>query len=265
MENYNDWVTDPEVTIESVKEFLSKMSNVGHLYLGRYVVSTTSGSTGVPGIFIQNKESDTIMKTLMAIRGTTKLTWSDMLKVAAKGGQYAVICSTAGHFTAYTTAERLRLKQHSKGKIRIFSIQSPLAALVKELNEYQPAIMGGYPTVMDILAEEQKAGRLNVQVAILCGGEQLYPNVRAKLESVFQARALNLYGGTEATAMTFECEENHFHINTDWVIFEPVDEHYQSVPTGKQSHSVLIRISSKVYPIYSISAKKLNSLPYPKY
>lgn len=34
--------------------------------------------------------------------------------------------------------------------------------------------MGGYPTVMDILAEEQKAGRLNIHpVAILCGGEQL--------------------------------------------------------------------------------------------
>lgn len=101
--------------------------------------------------------------------------------------------------------------------------------------------MGGYPTVMGILAEEQKAGRLNIHpVAILNGGEKLYPNVREKLESVFQSRVLDLYGGTEATAMTLECEENHFHVNTDWIIFEPVDEHYQPVPPGKQSHSVLI-------------------------
>ncbi|WP_217608925.1 hypothetical protein, partial [Bacillus sp. GbtcB15] len=76
-------------------------------------------------------------------------------------------------------------------------------------------------TAMEILAEEQKAGRLNIQpVAILLGGEKLYPNVRAKLESVFQARVLDLYGGTEATAMTFECEAGQFHVNTDWIIFE---------------------------------------------
>lgn len=251
MANFNDWVTDPEVTIESVKEFVSDMSLIGQLYLERYMVSTTSGSTGVPGIFIQDKSSDTIMKTLMAIRGTTKLKWSDILKVAAKGGRNAAVCSTAGHFTAFSTAERLRLKNPSNGKIRAFSIQSPLSTLVKELNEYQPALIGGYATAMEILAEEQKAGRLNIQpVAILLGGEKLYPNVRAKLESVFRARVLDLYGGTEATAMTFECEEGQFHVNTDWIIFEPVDEFYQPVPPGKQSHSVLItNLANRIQPL----------------
>lgn len=32
MANFNDWVTDPEVTIESVKEFVSDMSLVGQLF-----------------------------------------------------------------------------------------------------------------------------------------------------------------------------------------------------------------------------------------
>lgn len=249
MNHFNDWVTDPEITFESVKEFVSDLSLIGYLYLDRYMVSTTSGSTGVPGIFIQDKSSDMIMKTLMAIRGTTKLKWSDILKVAAKGGRNAAVCSTAGHFTAFSTAERL--KRQSNGKIRAFSIQSPISTLVKELNEYQPAIIGGYATAMEILTEEQKAGRLHIDpVAILMGGEKLYPNVRAKLESVFQARVLDLYGGTEATAMTFECEEGHFHVNTDWIIFEPVDEYYQPVPPGKQSHSVLItNLANRIQPL----------------
>lgn len=174
MDHFNDWVTDPEITIEGVKEFVSNMSLVGHLYLGRYMVSTTSGSTGVPGIFIQDKASDTIMKTLMAIRGTTKLKWSDILKVAAKGGRNAAVCSTAGHFTAFSTAERLRLRNPSNGKIRAFSIQFPLSTLVKELNEYQPALIGGYATAMEILAEEQKAGRLHIQPVAILLGEKSY-------------------------------------------------------------------------------------------
>lgn len=251
MSHFNDWVTDPEITIEGVKEFVSNMSLIGHHYLGRYMVSTTSGSTGVPGIFIQDKRSAMVMQTLMAIRGTTKLKWSDLLKVVAKGGRNAAICSTAGHFTAFSTAERLRLRNPSNGKIRVFSIHSPLPTLVKELNEYQPALIGGYPTVMDVLAEEQKAGRLNIHpVAILFGGEKLYPHVRVKLESVFQTRVLDAYGGTEAPAMTFMCEENQYHVNTDWVIFEPVDEHYQPVPPGKQSHSVLItNLANRIQPL----------------
>ncbi|TCW40586.1 hypothetical protein EDC32_101232 [Laceyella sacchari] len=87
------------------------MSLVGHLYLGRYMVSTTSGSTGVLGIFIQDKVSDTIMKTLMDTRGTRKLKWSDMWKMVVKGGRNAAVCATAGHFTAYSTTERMLLKR----------------------------------------------------------------------------------------------------------------------------------------------------------
>lgn len=264
MTHFNDWATDPEVTIESVKEFVSDMSLIGHLYLGRYMVSTTSGSTGVPGIFIQDKGSDTVMKSLVAFRGMIKLKWSDMLKIVVKGGRNAAVCSTAGHFTAFSTAERLRLKRPSNGKIKVFSIHSPLSTLVKELNEYQPVVLGGYATVMEILAEEHKAGRLHIQpVAILLGGEKLYPNIRAKLESVFQARVLDMYGSTEATAMTFECEEGHFHVNTDWIIFEPVDEYYQPVPPGKQSHSVLItNLANRIQPLirYELTDRVIMSL-----
>lgn len=117
MDHFNDWVTDPEITIEGVKQFTSNMSLVGHLYLGRYMVSTTSGLTGAPGIFIQDNGSDVIMKTLMAIRGTTKLKWSDILKAVSKGGRVAAVCATTGHFTAFSTAERLRLRRPSSGKV----------------------------------------------------------------------------------------------------------------------------------------------------
>lgn len=242
MAHFNEWVTYPEITLDSVREFVSQPSLIGHLYLDRYLVSTTSGSTGEPGIFIQDHHSDSTMKALMAIRGTTKLTWRDIRKVIAKGGRNAAICSTA---------ERLRLKRPASGKIKTFSIQSPLPALVEGLNAYQPAIMGGYATAMEVLAEEQKAGRLHVEpVAILLGGEKLYPHVRSTLEFVFQAPVLDLYGGTEATALTFECEEGHLHVNTDWVIFEPIDEFYQPVPPGTQSHSVLItNLANKVQPL----------------
>jgi hypothetical protein len=48
MNRFDDWVTDPAVTRAGVEEFVADLDNIGVDLLGRYVVVTTSGSTGVP-------------------------------------------------------------------------------------------------------------------------------------------------------------------------------------------------------------------------
>lgn len=55
MANFNDWVTDPEITIESVKNFVSNLSLVGQLYLRRYAVSTTWGQLEYLGFLFKIK------------------------------------------------------------------------------------------------------------------------------------------------------------------------------------------------------------------
>ena len=47
MAHFDEWVTDPDITLESLKrDFLSDPALAGSLYLGRYHVVTTSGTTG---------------------------------------------------------------------------------------------------------------------------------------------------------------------------------------------------------------------------
>jgi hypothetical protein len=43
-------VSDREVTLEKVRAFISKLELVGEKFLGKYLVATTSGTTGTPGI-----------------------------------------------------------------------------------------------------------------------------------------------------------------------------------------------------------------------
>jgi phenylacetate-coenzyme A ligase PaaK-like adenylate-forming protein len=50
--HFEAWVTDPAVTQQGVTAFIADPSLIGHDYLGRYVVCTTSGSTGIPAILI---------------------------------------------------------------------------------------------------------------------------------------------------------------------------------------------------------------------
>ena len=51
MARFDDWVTDPAVTRAGVEEFVANLDNLGRDFLGRYVVFTTSGSTGVPALW----------------------------------------------------------------------------------------------------------------------------------------------------------------------------------------------------------------------
>ena len=52
MLQFDDWVTDPAVTRAGVQEFLSDPTRVGEAFVGRYLVTTTSGSTGSPAIVL---------------------------------------------------------------------------------------------------------------------------------------------------------------------------------------------------------------------
>ena len=48
MANWNGWVCDRELTLEQVEQFMADKRNIGGKLNGKYLVFTTSGSTGVP-------------------------------------------------------------------------------------------------------------------------------------------------------------------------------------------------------------------------
>lgn len=116
-----------------------------------------------------------------------------------------------------------------------------------ELNGAQPAMLGGYPTALQLLAEEQRAGRLRLHPVIInSGGEYLSPEVRAEVEAALS----NSYACSEAGTIAHDCGHGWMHVSADWQILEPVDEHGQPVPRGQLSHSsFLTYLGNRVQPV----------------
>ena len=57
-------------------------------------------------------------------------------------------------------------------------------------------------------------------------------------------------GQAQAVGLTYECAAQRLHINSDWYIVEPVDEHDHPVPLGQMSHDVLVtNLANRVQPI----------------
>jgi len=51
-------------------------------------------------------------------------------------------------------------------------------------------------------------------------------------------------------SIAWECQQGHLHVNADWVILEPVDEHGRAMPPGEISCSTLLtNLANHVQPL----------------
>jgi len=251
MASFDDWCTDPSINRVAVDAFLAEQARIGERFLDRYIVWMSSGTSGEPGIFIQDGMAMSTYDALVSahLTGPTfaPCNWQD---VAAQGGRAALITADTGHFASIASWRRL-----AAGKpwldMRSFAVTQPMADIVRALNDYQPAFVSSYPTVLLLLAQEQEQGRLAIRPAALwSGGEGLSLAARQEIERVFGCPLQNEYGASECLAIADACAEGWLHVNADWVILEPVDRHYRPTPPGELSHTVLLtNLANAVQPI----------------
>lgn len=253
MAHFDEWVTNPSVTRDSVDAFLADKSLIGHSYLGRYMVWTTSGSTGEPAILVQDRRMLAVLDALRYGRALpTLLTPHDLWKILRGRGRAAALLVTGGHYGAIALLQREFMRHSWRARItRVFSVLSPLSEIVQGLNAFRPVLIGGYATAVALLAQEQMAGRLRIQpVLVTTTAEWLAPAARERIESAFGCRVWNGYGASEAAAIAFDCRHGWLHVNSDWIILEPVDRKYQPVPPDQPSHTVLVtNLANRVQPI----------------
>ena len=253
MEHFDDVVTDPSVRKEDVLKHISDLGNIGKPFLGRYMVWTTSGTTGVPGIFLEDKNWDAVITAVNVLRMGGEWYTMDVIRGMMKaGGNSASVFAGNGHFLGVTMLERQRNSNRSRGKrIRLVPVTLPIHEIVKQLNELQPAMFSGYASVLGLLAQEQLEGRLNIHPSIvISSAEPLSPENRALIQQAFGVPPRNNYGCSEGGVMGYECNHGRMHINADWVLFEPVDADHNPIPAGQLSDRTLItNLANRVMPI----------------
>ena len=252
MQRFDDWVTDPAVTRAGVQEFLSDPTRVGESFLGRYLVTTTSGATGSPAIVLFDAQARRVATAISAVRGVASVPWGQWRRVLRSGGRQVAIFATGGHFLAETFLQhRLQKRPIRRRFARLLSVTTPLAQLVDELNAFRPAFLGSYPSVLDLLAREQDAGRLAIAPAVVTsGGEHLSARVQARMMRQWDCQVWDSYNATEAMPLTIPCVLGRFHVNADWMILEPVDADRRPVPPGTPSTTTLVtNLANHLQPI----------------
>ncbi|GAA4392867.1 phenylacetate--CoA ligase family protein [Brevibacterium pityocampae] len=251
MSHFDDWVTDWEVTLSAARAFVEDPALVGEKFRGRYTVGTTSGTTGTRGIFLLDERSLAVTTALLARLLSAWLTPADLLRIIARGGRVAMITATGGHYASLAAAAALRRNRLVRSRIGVFGVHTPMAQLVSGLNRFRPAILAPYATMAALLAAEQRAGRLHIDPAlVVLSAEGLPAGEYDRISATLGAKVRQGYAATECPFLTYSCQYGWLHVNSDWVLLEPVDADYRPVPPGQASHTTLLsNLANRVQPI----------------
>ncbi|MEN6418869.1 MAG: phenylacetate--CoA ligase family protein [Clostridiaceae bacterium] len=240
MAHWDEWPTDRAVHLADAEEFMHDLDHIGRKWLGKYILFTTSGSTGNPLTALCDSTTYNVMAAVNGVRSIARK--EDMAALIRRGGKTIGVFATGGFYLGNSSA-RARLLQMpwKKRQMAIISALLPIEQIVEKLNDFQPAMLGGYPSNLELLIEEKQSGRLKIHPAfIMTGGEYLSDALRLRLSDCFGCYVQTSYSCTEGGTVACECIERHFHINDDWVIVEPVDSENNPVPAGVRSDKILL-------------------------
>ena len=252
MQRFADWVTDPQIRLDELRAFAADPRRIAQPFLGKYMVWESSGSSGQPGLFVQDAACMATYDALEALRRSPPAPGRRGLDPLYLAERVAFVGATNGHFASVVSMQRLRqINPWMEQAIQSFSILQPAASLVRELNDYAPSVIVCYPTVAALLAAEAVRGTLSFKpLEIWTGGESLEPGVRHYIQHSLCPTVRNSYGASEFLSIAWECHHGHLHANTDWVLLEPVDDRGRPVPAGEQSHSTLLtNLANAVQPL----------------
>jgi len=252
MSRFEEWVTDPLLELDGLRRFIADPARIGQPYLDRYAVWESSGSSGEPGVFVQDPQALAVTHALEAVRPAPlqplRRCWDPYYLYE----RMAFVGATTGHFASTVSVERMRhLNPSVAATVRSFSFLQSTAELVAQLNDHAPTIIATYPTAALMLAEQAMAGRLRIPLhEMWTGGEALTPQVRRFVGEAFKCPVSNSYGASEFLALAFECRCARLHLNSDWAVLESVDARGQAVPAGETgSTTLLTNLANHVQPV----------------
>ena len=252
MASFDDWVGDPELRLDALRSFVADPARIGEPFLGRYTVWESSGSSGEPGIFVQDVAAMATYDALEALRRPALQPLQRWLDPWGIEERSAFVGAIGGHFASIASIARLRrLNPVLATRMHGISLLSPMPELVDRLNALAPTVLATYPSAAVLLASERLAGRLRIEPReIWTGGENLSPAMRRFVRAAFGCPVADSYGASEFLSLASECRLGGLHLNSDWAILESVDERGRAVPPGVTGATTLLtNLANHVQPL----------------
>jgi phenylacetate-coenzyme A ligase PaaK-like adenylate-forming protein len=96
MANWDNWITDSDTGLTEVNTFMENPDNAGRKLKGKYLVFTTSGSTGNPLVALCDSTTNNVMGAINLLRSFARK--EDLLAFMKRGGKTIGVFATGGFY-----------------------------------------------------------------------------------------------------------------------------------------------------------------------
>lgn len=238
----------------TVEARIEAPDRAGALLDGRWMIATTSGTTGEVGRFVFGRDSWARLNGALIARILRHRLVPCEIARFSFGRRYrmAMVVATGGPYISHLVARRRPAGSGTLAEVRVFSIMEPSERLRARLEAFRPHYLHGYPSLVEALAHDRAEGRLDIDPEFISlGSEPVAPLARAAIRRGFpRAEVSETYGATEHVAIANQCRAGALHVNTDLCVLEPRDREGRPVPPGvRADHALLTNLLEHAQPI----------------
>jgi phenylacetate-CoA ligase len=249
VEAYDEAVTDRSLRYRDLEAHVGE--GRPELLHGRYIVVSTSGSSGGPALFAYDVQEWAWVLASLG-RGVA---WAGL----ELGGLHRLRVATVGTMSPWHISARagMTLPDWWLPTLRV-DAASPIEEVAPQLNDWQPDLLVTYGSMLGNLAQAQLDGRLDIEPqAIVCGADALPGSARLRAQQAWGIAVFEEYASTESSGIASECDAHTgLHLFEDLLVVEPVDDDGRAVPAGTSASRLLLTVLfSRTFPLirYDVS------------
>jgi phenylacetate-CoA ligase len=217
MENFDQIVTNPKIKLSNIKLYLEENKDPTSMYLDKYHVIRTSGSSGEIGVYLYHEDELATVFANVVRSGRSGIN-QKMAFIGKIDDHYAGV-------TMATAAKRLPLIYKS---LLLIDVNEPISDIIEKLNKYQPTNIGGYAFIIARLAQYQKKGVLKINPKVIqVGGEPMSIPDKELIEEVFNQEVINVYACSETLLLAIgKSDYNHNMKIMEDCVYLQIFDHY---------------------------------------
>jgi len=200
----------------------------------------TGGTTGKPLILFLDSYS--LIKSMMGLIRTMKEYGVDWRKT--KMSLLLDLTESSFESSYFMSGVSSFIKPFfSQKNMQVFNQLETPTELIKKVEDFQPELLAGYPSMINIFAILKERGygkKLNPRL-IMTAGQFLESNGRRFLEETFETKIYDSYISTETGPIAFECKNGHYHVHSD-LIYPEFLKNEDDITPGEPGEFVITKL-----------------------
>lgn len=159
------------------------------------------------------------------------------------------------HRLSYTRYEPFKIENQLYEKLgfcrrQFISVFLPYEEQVSMLKAFSPHAVTAYPSMITEWAKilKERGEKIEIPVFIRAEAEILTKKAKAFIEDVFGSPIYEEYGSAEFVQFAWECTERGFHMSSDSILFEYLDEEGEPVAPGEEGEIFVTSLEARAMP-----------------